>query len=71
MIQSSPSSIRPSGAMCASPFAFVVVTIVSTIRGILLLLAGGFERCALGRVLRQVLALLVGGDAPIERLSCA
>mgnify|MGYP006192616713 CR=1 FL=1 len=37
--------------MCASPLAFVVVTIVSTIRGILLLLAGGLQRGAFGRVL--------------------
>src|SRR6188474_3655107 len=67
MIQFSPSSISPSGAMCASPFALVVVTIVSTIRGILLLLAGSFERGAFRGVLREILGLAVGGDTPIER----
>src|SRR4029079_4594640 len=67
MIQLSPSSINPSGAIWASPFALIVVTIVSTIRGILLLLAGSFERGAFRGVLREILGLAVGGDTPIER----
>ena len=44
MIQPSPSSIRPSGAMCACPSALTVVTMVSTMRGMSSLLIGPFAR---------------------------
>ncbi len=45
MIQPSPSSIRPSGAMCGAPSALIVVTMVSTMRGMTELLFGPLGPC--------------------------
>src|SRR5690348_7107053 len=68
MIQPSPSAMMPNGAMCTSPAALIVVTIVSRIIGIGSVRRRGAQRMPGLAQARAVLFRAVDRAAPVERL---